>query len=308
MLLIAIAWEHNQGRIPNPIFSTAIIMVTKRTLLVGGIEVNVFSLQGAGERRETVVFFFLHGRRGSAEEENDVAIRFVEKVGRLKGTRGREFVLVTFDHRNHGKRLVDPHANDGWSKNSEKTNNQHAVDMFTIQAGTAQDVSFLIDYLPSFLYPDDEPSPIVEWGVSGKSLGGHSSWIALSQDPRIKTGIPMIGCPDYVRLMTGRAGKYDIDTSKAPYFPESFKVLLKRVDVASICAAGAQPFRGKQVLVLSGGADHLVPWKASQEFVENTLDVGSDGVKKIIVYDDVGHECTNTMIDEAAAFVIEHCM
>jgi len=57
--------------------------------------------------------------------------------------------------------------------------------MFYI-AGTAQDVSYLIDFLPSFLYPNDERT-IVEWGVAGISLGGHSTWIALA---RGKSSIP----------------------------------------------------------------------------------------------------------------------
>ena len=45
-------------------------------------------------------------------------------------------------------------------------------------AGTARDVSFLIDFLPSYLFPRDERT-IVEWVVAGISLGGHSTWIAL---------------------------------------------------------------------------------------------------------------------------------
>jgi hypothetical protein len=46
--------------------------------------------------------------------------------------------------------------------------------------GTARDVSYLIDFLPSFLYPNGERT-IVEWGVGGISLGGHTTWIALRQ-------------------------------------------------------------------------------------------------------------------------------
>jgi len=49
-----------------------------------------------------------------------------------------------------------------------------------LEAGTAEDVSFLIDHLPSFLYPLGERT-IVEWGIGGTSLGGHSTWIALSR-------------------------------------------------------------------------------------------------------------------------------
>ena len=48
----------------------------------------------------------------------------------------------------------------------------------TRTAGTAQDVSFLIDFLSSYLFPNDERT-ISQWLVTGISLGGHSTWITL---------------------------------------------------------------------------------------------------------------------------------
>lgn len=54
---------------------------------------------------------------------------------------------------------------------------QATIEPFQI-AGTARDVSFLIDFLPAYLYPDGERQ-IKQWGVIGVSLGGHSTWIAL---------------------------------------------------------------------------------------------------------------------------------
>lgn len=50
--------------------------------------------------------------------------------------------------------------------------------MLAMQAGTASDVSFLADFLPSFLFPDGE-AEITLWAVTGISLGGHSTWIVL---------------------------------------------------------------------------------------------------------------------------------
>lgn len=47
-----------------------------------------------------------------------------------------------------------------------------------ITVGSARDVSFLIDFLPAFLYPNGERS-IQHWLVAGLSLGGHSTWITL---------------------------------------------------------------------------------------------------------------------------------
>jgi hypothetical protein len=54
------------------------------------------------------------------------------------------------------------------------------LELIPHEAGTAEDVSFLIDHLPSFLYPLGERT-IVEWGICGVSLGGHSTWIALAR-------------------------------------------------------------------------------------------------------------------------------
>ena len=46
-------------------------------------------------------------------------------------------------------------------------------------AGTAKDVSYLIDFLPAYLFPNNE-RPIDQWLIAGKSLGGHATWIALT--------------------------------------------------------------------------------------------------------------------------------
>ena len=45
-------------------------------------------------------------------------------------------------------------------------------------AGTSRDVSFLIDFLPSYLYPSGERT-ISQWFVGGMSLGGHTAWYTL---------------------------------------------------------------------------------------------------------------------------------
>lgn len=44
--------------------------------------------------------------------------------------------------------------------------------------GSARDVSFLTDFLPSYLFPYGE-NKVVEWGVVGISLGGHSAWLSM---------------------------------------------------------------------------------------------------------------------------------
>ncbi|RDB29097.1 hypothetical protein Hypma_014792 [Hypsizygus marmoreus] len=297
------------------------VYASKRSLIIAGLEVNIYAPKHsgtaadpippeeqspAGSGREVVVFFLLHGRHGSAAQIDPIAQALVERAsaaGVGKGKRGRELLVVTFDHRNHGARLVDPLANEGWSKEEEKHNERHAVDMYAIQTGTSRDVSFLIDLLPSYLHTDDKPHPIVEWGVAGISLGGHATWLALTNDTRVKTGIPIIGCPDYLRLMESRAGKLEL--GGPPFFPASFTTLVRKLDPPY--RTGLNPYLGKRLLVLSGKEDKLVPWDASQEFVEG-VDVGEDGVKKVSLYEGVGHECTPEMVNEMADFIADYCL
>ncbi|KAG6910101.1 hypothetical protein DXG01_013154 [Tephrocybe rancida] len=244
---------------------------SKSTLVIAGLEVNIYSATPINaERKEAVVFFLLHGRYGSAAEIDPIARSLIEQTPQ----KARSLLIVTFDQRNHGKRLVD--------------------------AGTARDVSLLIDFLPSFLYPDDQPHPIVEWGVAGISLGGHATWISLATDKRVTTGIPIIGCPDYSKLIAYRANQTGVELV-GRYYPNSFKSLVATLDPAAIIERGSNPFRGKRILVLSGADDKLVPWTASEEFVTQNLDVGPTGVKKVSLYDGVGHECTEGMVLQSPA-------
>ncbi|KAG2033988.1 hypothetical protein BDR03DRAFT_966245, partial [Suillus americanus] len=147
---------------------------------------------------------------------------------------------------------------------------------------------------------------IVEWGICGVTLEGHSTWIALSREPRLTLGIPIIGCPDYTKLISQRAQLSSIPLSP-PYFPTSFKTYIETNDPAQLAYRAkdaSNPFFGKKVLVLSGKEDKLVPWVASAEFVEG-LEVGEGGVKRVVVEEGAGHECTNGMRKEAELFVRE---
>lgn len=126
-------------------------------------------------------------------------------------------------------------------------------------------------------------------------------------DPRVQVGIPIIGCPDYLELIEHRAKTSNI-TFGPPHIPASFIKFVQSFDPASKdyeSLDGGNPFLGKKILVLSGADDPLVPWDASARFVDG-LEVGPDGVKKVVVQQGVGHACTREMVVEAADFVQQH--
>ncbi|KAK7032953.1 Alpha/Beta hydrolase protein [Favolaschia claudopus] len=273
----------------------------KQTIVIAGLQVHIHTTDDhATSSRPILALFALHGRLESSERMQDLISAMLESAGK-QDQRSRDLIVVTFDQRNHGSRLQDLNANEDFKQNA-----RHAIDMWTIQSGTAQDVSFLIDYLEAYLFPLGERT-IVEWGVAGRSLGGHSAWMVAAADPRVRVVIPMIGSPDYLELIEPRAKSNGIAVA-APHFPDSLLKVIRSKSPAALPYTSKEPenpFLGKRILVLSGGAaDKLVPWAASQTFVEE-LEVGPTGSKEYIVFEGVGHAVPPEMLSAAVDFVMK---
>ncbi|CAK5268592.1 unnamed protein product [Mycena citricolor] len=269
----------------------SLLAIMQKTTVIAGLEVYTHTTDAFADSTKPIyAVFFLHGRMGSAQSDYMQKITAEILSSPAARSESKDLMIVTFDHRNHGTRLKDRLYNLSFEENPN-----HALDMYTIQLGTAKDVSFLIDFLPSYLFPLGERT-ISDWGVTGISLGGHSAYIAGASDPRLKLTIPIIGCPDYLALMYPRAKEAGLNAGP-PYLPDSFVEQVKRDSLLSLpyTSEGPEnPFYGKHVLVLSGGADPLVPWTASKPFVEG-LQVGP-GSKEFIVFDGVGHDVPPPMV------------
>jgi predicted esterase len=288
--------------------------VVERSWIVGGLDLSTYVLERSFRSTKPIaVLFFLHGRGGNTNELRPI-IHSLFKYLEAESTKGSEskpskdLLIVTFDQRNHGHRLRADIGNKGWGKDSKNSNKQHALDMYAIQTGTANDVSWLIDFLPPYLFPEDERQ-ITEWMVAGISLGGHSTWIVLKNEPRVKIGFPIIGCPDYLKLMEARAIKHSLRL-EPPIFPRILREYVEKNDPAS-CPITDQspqnPFMDKKIHILSGKEDPLVIWDASREFMEK-LDVGENGEKVVFLEDGVGHECSDKMVEQMSQSLWKWCL
>ncbi|KAG0700574.1 hypothetical protein DFH29DRAFT_1054643 [Suillus ampliporus] len=285
--------------------------LSKKTLVVGGLVVDVYSHPSVTDPNIPIhALFFLHGRYGSTQHRDVVTtVKAIFDVNYKSADgaspRTKDLIIIAFDHRNHGTRLVNQHHNSRWRENPVKNNDQHAADMYANQTGSAQDVSFLIDHLPSFLYPSGERT-IVEWGMGGVSLGGHSTWIALSRGTHSSSiGILIykspISCQSLV-LNVVRKYPSSLRTTQTRSEPTWMRMIPLRFPYRA--KDQSNPFLGRKILVLSGAKDTTVPWVASAEFVEN-LEVGEGGIKRVVLEEGAGHECTPHMQREAGAFVKE---
>lgn len=266
----------------------------------------------------------------------------------------RGLIAVAFDQRNHGSREVNPLANESW-----RTGNPlHAQDLFSSYrasllpstrdsspqltphpVGTALDTSLLIDHLASYIFPASTHT-LADNLVLGISLGGHAAWTLILSDPRLSAAIVVIGCPDFLRLITDRAAKSKLQTwtSSSPPgatflgsedLPIPMLDAVRKWDPAGLLMSGpndelwrhsetqaprrkesllAKRLGGKRILDLAGGEDKLVPVGCSKPFLDWLEAQAEAGKVELVrrVYDGVGHEMSEGMVKEAVAFVADH--
>lgn len=299
------------------------VAVSQKVYAIAGISVTVFGLEELRpQATEVACLWLLHPRLATQERMTGIATAAIADWNgkTLETPSAKGLIAVSFDQRNHGSRMVDPLANEAWRQG----NPRHAQDMFSIfrsyslpcrgqsdmliisVEGTARDTSLLMDYLASYIFPNDEHQ-ITENLVLGVSLGGHAAWSCLLHEPRVRAGVVIIGCPDYLNLMVDRArlSKLPSWTESNPpgskilgseAFPASFVDIVKQYDPASLILGHANPrlsslpregllpdptdeeqrelrplltrmLAGKRIMNLSGGIDKLVPYHRGEAFL-----------------------------------------
>lgn len=288
----------NTFTLPSPHLSS-------KTFHIAGILTTVFGLDELPPgTKETACLWLLHPRLQTQAWMQPFAASTISSWNERirEGRTGSEqpakgLIAVSFDQRNHGSREVDTLANETWRSG----NPRHAQDMFSQIHGTAADTSILLDYLTAYIFPERDSVVITQNLVFGVSLGGHAAWQVLLRDSRIKTGIVAIGCPDYARLMMDRArlskiadwdpdNPYNFLESKS--FTRTLLAAVERYDPAGLLMSKPDgvtaeshlhepsshekekisrildgTLRNKRILLLSGGADKLVPYKCGEPFL-----------------------------------------
>jgi hypothetical protein len=149
-------------------------------------------------------------------------------------------------------------------------------------------------YLPTSLHQIPQLETVTIRNYPAHSLNYY-------KEPRIRIGIPICGCPDYIALIEQRAERLNVPRTP-PYIPVSLRALVRANDTVPTTA-----FTGKRVLVLAGADDKLVPWETSRRFIE-AIDVGRGGRKVVMVVPGVKHEFSDRMREEMFHFLWEEVL
>ncbi|PLN79465.1 Alpha/Beta hydrolase protein [Aspergillus taichungensis] len=284
--------------------------VSRKTFTIAGIQVTVFGLDELPACEiEISCIWLLHPRLSTKERMSGIANEIVtswnKQVSDDRNTSNalpprKGVIAIALDHRNHGTRLVEPSRNGNWREG----NARHADDMYNTYHGTAQDVSMLIDHLPSAI----SVCTINQNVVLGVSLGGYAAWHCILHDPRITAAVVIIGSPDYMNLMVDRARLSKLPSWKrgdppgsqflhSESFPSTLIEMVHKYDPACLFLGGLnaepgtvplrkgpiadptdiekkslrpllmQTLGGKQILNISGGRDKAIPYPHAEAFL-----------------------------------------
>ncbi|KUJ11804.1 uncharacterized protein LY89DRAFT_699853 [Mollisia scopiformis] len=321
---------------PNPLQDSpsSPSSVSVKTIHIGGILTDIY---GLGELppscRSVSCIWLLHPRLQTKETMANVASSCINDWNHRASSDSIGLIAVAFDQRNHGSRCVKPLANEAWRGG----NVFHSQDMWSIITGTAQDTTLLIDHIGAYILNGPNDPLLEQHFVLGISLGGHAAWQVIFNEPRVTAAVVIIGCPDYMRMMSDRArlsklktytSTGGIDFFGSTDFPKALISSCENGDPKAMLFGAADikgnisdkeqnrvkalldaTLKGKHILVCSGGDDKLVPYHCSEPFLtflkQATSGWYKDGDVYIEdnVYSGVGHAYSKGMVEDTTRFV-----
>ncbi|KAL6864106.1 alpha/beta-hydrolase [Trichoderma novae-zelandiae] len=316
--------------------------VSMTTKPMAGLLVDVYGLEELPPAPAPVTcLWLLHPRTRARGVMHDIARRAVyawnqnqiqiqiqnqNQASRKQG-QARGLVALVFDMPNHGSRTVSELANQAWDEGNE----QHAMDMLGSVRAAAADVSLLMDQVGGYLGREEVDGHV----CLGWSLGGHAAWESWFAEERLDAAVVVVGCPDLAGLLSSRAAASKLDCGEtgflgSKYFPADTIAAIRKSDPKGILF-GTNPVpslplsqpeqdrlrkildnrvRGKKLLLCSGAADELVPYRHAQPLIAVLRDAAEgwyrDGGLEVDdrVYEGVGHRFSADMVGDAVEFLL----
>ncbi len=185
--------------------------------------------------------------------------------------------VVSVDAYKHGDRIEEPMITG-----SESEQIREIYD-YIIQTG--KDIKMLYDDVYQEQYGD--------FMICGISMGGAETFYAGMMIPQAKWLAPMIGFPSFYDFGKADFESLGIDLEEAEQYLEALKVHDPTINI--------ERFKGKNLLILNGNKDDVVPVKYARNFYEKAKNV--DRIEARMVEFPVGHEVPSIMQEEVYKYI-----
>ncbi|KAI0462385.1 hypothetical protein LJB42_003876 [Komagataella kurtzmanii] len=280
-------------------------IVDRTTRTIGGVKVYLYGLgqlpsPDISSPPSVAVCYLFHGRGQNKEYIEKIGLRILEIYSSNCNGRSLPLIMVNFDMRNHGERLIETERNHEWKQG----NITHAIDMISNIDGSVDDACLISNMLPG-LYP----GYVFRNLALGISMGGHACYrMAVRIPDNIECIIPIIGCPDVSSLLLNRLKEsreltlnfrrlsYEdlkLNSGDSEKWPESFHNYVTKQDYQI-----SENFPNHvKVLALCGELDKLVPKEYTEEWVEEMENARAGGDSVTLYIDkEAGHQTTDKMV------------
>ncbi|KAJ4147474.1 hypothetical protein LMH87_001988 [Akanthomyces muscarius] len=292
---------------------------SKKSLVIGGVQIFVYGLEELQEQSgEVTVLYLAHNRTRTYLVTEAIAHEILHRHRSNSRDRQRPMIAVTMNMRNHGDREICPRANLTWTGGNEN----HGMDLLSTISGATHDFKLILDYLPCYLPQFTKLHNI----MMGVSLGGHTAWRlpALLAPGQLSGIIIVVGCPSLTSLLLERldfdASSVGLEASQlheASYdmleahmtaeqrrrWPRSLANLVRQADLEI-----EYKFPMDVPMILCNGKyDRLVPAVHTASWLERRQrrQCGGDAAAdtELFVQDNTGHSCTKKMVAKIADWI-----
>ena len=230
----------------------------------------------------TPLVFAIHGRNSCMQR----------KYGFCRELAAAGLMSIAINQRNHGSRCVDPSL-------QAPDRLESALDLMAIIAGTACDISLLIDCLEPLL--GLTPARL---GVSGTSMGGSVVAEAMMMDTRIHAGASIVGTGSFQELCLYHMRRTNIPQNEIDaLFTPAREKFFQRFDPVHHAAA----FRDRPLLLTSGGKDTDVPPDCIRHFHRALeKEYTHPALLKLEHFPEFGHDAPPPMRRAAVDWLVRH--
>jgi pimeloyl-ACP methyl ester carboxylesterase len=235
---------------------------------IGGVEVTIFT---GNNPDDAPAVFFTHGKNGCKISHYEYC-RELNKVG---------LNVFAIDQRNHGKRTMDQTL-------TEFESPFVVAELFSEVVGTAKDISFLIDTIPSTTGLNPK-----RWGLIGGSLGAIASIQTMTHDQRINCVASIVGSGDFKGLVYNSISNTEILKEEVDeQFDAATIELYKEYDAIN----HVEKLNNRPLLLCAGEIDDIVPAQNIYNYYQKAaaMYVDKDNIE-YREYKDAGHGDTPEM-------------
>ena len=156
-------------------------------------------------------------------------------------------------------------------------------------------MKFLESYVDGIFIP-------TQFIVTGFSLGGHVTWNLLAEECGITTAIVISGSPNLTDLLLERL-EVQNSTSSVLHGTRKWPQLIEELYQAR--DKRMKQITGKNILILTGTVDTLVPSKFARDWVEKYADKNN---VTFLEQEETGHWLSYDMMDKVSDWVWHHLL